>query len=403
MDPLRVVRLLVALALVAWLPLPVRAASPAQEGSSPPVGYSRVQAAGVWVHVVTVDLASPDVEIRPLLAPEGGARRFATLVADAQPVAAITGTFFDPPTATVLGNLVEDGHLVREGWMGSALRIDHDGRGSLLPMKGDAGRFFDWSDTHFAVSSGPTLLEGGRIALNPWAEGFTDPGVFRAARRSALGLTKRNKMLMVSVATPITLGRLARVMLALGADRAINLDGGTSSALYFGGSHIVRPGRMLTNAVGVFVRRRERGTQAAQPARALAHYEKGLALLPTDPLRARAQFLRAVSLDPREARAWSALGSAQERLGMRADAITSLVRASALYLEEGKPLSAAELARRATTRAPKRGDAWLALARADLRLDRPSTAKAALKKVLALHPGHPEATRLLKAATRPAR
>lgn len=398
MDTLRLVRFLVVLILVGLLATPTWAASPAQEGASPPVGYSRVRAAGVWVHVVTVDLSSPDVEVRPLLAPEGGARRFATLVAEAQPVAAITGTFFDPPTATVLGNLVEDGHLVREGWMGSALRIDHDGKGSLLPMKGQAGRFFDWSDTHFAVSSGPTLLEGGRIALNPWAEGFSDPGVFRAARRSALGLTRRNKMLMVNVATPITLRQLARVMQALGADRAINLDGGTSSALYFGGSHVVKPGRLLTNAVGVFVRRRERGTQAAQPARALAHYEKGLALLPTDSLKARAQFLRALSLDPKEARAWSALASAQQGLGMRADAITSLVRASALYLEEGKPLSAAEVARRATARSPRRGDAWLALGRAELRLERPTAAKAALKKVLALHPGHPEALRLLEEA-----
>ena len=39
--------------------------------------------------------------------------------------------------------------------------------------------YFDWSQTEFAVSSGPTLVENGRIALNPWAEGFSDPAVYR--------------------------------------------------------------------------------------------------------------------------------------------------------------------------------------------------------------------------------
>lgn len=386
---------LVVLVLLLLTP-GVQAATPAQDGASPPVGYSRAQAAGVWVHVVTADLNSPDVEVRPLLAPEGQTRRFVDLVAAAQPVAALTGTFFDPRSATVLGNLVEDGHLVREGWMGSALRIDHDGRGSLLPLKGQAGRFFDWSGTHFAVSSGPTLLEGGRIAFNPWAEGFTDPGVFAAAPRSALGLTPKNKLLLVSVATPVSLRRLALIMRDLGADRAINLDGGTSSALYFGGSHIVRPGRRLTNAVGVFVRQRSPVTRAADPGRALAHYVKGLALLPTDALRARAQFLRAISLDPAEARAWSALAAAQARLGMRAASVGSLVRASRLYLDEGKPESAVAVARRAVHRNGARGDAWLALARASIRLERHAQARQALKKVLTLHPGHPEATRLLQ-------
>lgn len=239
------------LALLPLLALFLRA--PASDGAGLAVGYARSQVAGVWTHVVTVDLNAPGVEVRPLVPPAARRERFGRLVGRARPVAAINGTFFDPPSGAVLGSLVHEGALVREGWLGSAIRIDLDGMGSLLPLKRRSGRHFDWSDTRFAISSGPTLIQDGVLALNPKAEGFRDRSVYRAARRSALGLTGGNKLLLVSISRAITLKRLALAMRALGCRDAVNLDGGTSSALYYRGRHLVRAGRALTNAVGVFV------------------------------------------------------------------------------------------------------------------------------------------------------
>lgn len=220
----------------------------------PAVSYTRPKVAGVWAHVVTVDLNAPGVQVRPLVPPSAAKERFGRLVGREQPVAAINGTFFDPPSGVVLGSIVQDGDLIREGWLGSAIRIDEDGLGSFLPMKRKPGSHFDWSSTQFAISSGPTLVEEGEVRLNPRAEGFRDPAVYRAARRSALGLTEGNKLLLVSVSKPVSLKRLALMMQGLGAWHAVNLDGGTSSALYYRGKHIVRAGRALTNAVGVFLK-----------------------------------------------------------------------------------------------------------------------------------------------------
>jgi len=48
------------------------------------------------------------------------------------------------------------------------------------------------------------------------------------------------------------LRRLAMLMAGLGARDAINLDGGTSSALYHNGKMITKPGRGMTNCLMVF-------------------------------------------------------------------------------------------------------------------------------------------------------
>jgi len=70
--------------------------------------------------------------------------------------------------------------------------------------------------------------------------------------RAALGLTATNKLLLVTIARPITLSRLAKLMKALGARDAINLDGGTSTAIAYRGRVLHRPGRRLTNVLLVY-------------------------------------------------------------------------------------------------------------------------------------------------------
>jgi len=52
--------------------------------------------------------------------------------------------------------------------------------------------------------------------------------------RSALGLTKDNKLLMVTVSSA-KIEDLATIMQKLGAYNAMNIDGGASSGLYYKG------------------------------------------------------------------------------------------------------------------------------------------------------------------------
>jgi len=54
---------------------------------------------------------------------------------------------------------------------------------------------------------------------------------------------------------PIYLGRLAKVMQAMGCSEAMNLDAGTSTGFYYNGTTLARPGRKLTNMIVVYGRK----------------------------------------------------------------------------------------------------------------------------------------------------
>jgi len=56
----------------------------------------------------------------------------------------------------------------------------------------------NWSDYATAVYAGPRLVSNGTVAVYPRAEGFRDGGLFRKAHRSAVGVTRYNKLLLVS-------------------------------------------------------------------------------------------------------------------------------------------------------------------------------------------------------------
>jgi hypothetical protein len=110
-----------------------------------------------------------------------------------------------------------------------------------------------WLAVGEAVGAGPRLVRDGEIAVDPLSEGFQDPKILDdRAMRSAIGITKTGKLLLVTAAGP-AIGELAVLMRSLGAVQAMNLDGGGSSGLYCNGQILTRPGRPLSNAL-VFVR-----------------------------------------------------------------------------------------------------------------------------------------------------
>jgi hypothetical protein len=92
-----------------------------------------------------------------------------------------------------------------------------------------------------AVQGGPELVRDGRVYI-PYAwEGFGGGFTFIRTARSAIGITKTRKIVMVSVDrrtrknSGMNLPELASLMRSLGAQHAMNLDGGGSTTLVVGG------------------------------------------------------------------------------------------------------------------------------------------------------------------------
>lgn len=106
------------------------------------------------------------------------------------------------------------------------------------------------------VGGGPRLVAGGRIRVRAGAEGFSPLsapwfyGSFVAARhpRTLAGLRPDGTLLLVAVdgrrpgwSAGVSLPEAARVMRALGAREALNLDGGGSTAMTVRGRVVSRP------------------------------------------------------------------------------------------------------------------------------------------------------------------
>jgi len=216
------------------------------------VGYETRQAAGLRLHVVTVNLNDRDTHITLIVSQRGlgSSEPFASMLSRARPTAAITGTFFCVRTCLPTGDLVIDGRRIHRGVVGPAIAITPDNRAVYIPFRCTSGGYKGKYTS--AIGGGPALVRGGKVALDPKAQGFVHVSLLRPCARTAVGITRGNKLLLVAVSRPTRLGELARAMQALGALHAVSMDGGGSAALAYRGSVIVRPRRALTNVLAVY-------------------------------------------------------------------------------------------------------------------------------------------------------
>lgn len=223
--------------------------------------FARPVVAGVRANVVIVDMTNPRLMVRPVVAgrpscfAKNRLRTFSSMVKVTHCLAAINGTFFDPKTFRTLGTMVYRGRLFYEGYVGNALVLDRGRRWHFMKLYNRDSQSVDWSPYLFGIAAGPTLVCKGRISLNPRDEGFHDPRVYRNASRSAIGYRRNGELLLVTVHRKVSLRRLARMMQTLGAVYALNLDGGSSSGLYYKGKWITKPRRKLTNILAVTLER----------------------------------------------------------------------------------------------------------------------------------------------------
>jgi hypothetical protein len=220
--------------------------------SASSVSYSKQVVLSVPVNVVYVNLNDRSVKVTVAISKSGrgSSESAASIIGRTKPVAAITGTFFDTVSLLPTGDIVIGGIDAHEGCVGPALCITSDNRAQIIPDKFRARRANGNYET--VIAGGPTLVDAGKPSLNPRAEGFSDPALFRLAQRTAIGITGANKLLLVSVNRSVSMHKMARIMVKLEAAQAILLDGGSSTALYANGHLISRPGRRLTNLLLVY-------------------------------------------------------------------------------------------------------------------------------------------------------
>ena len=99
------------------------------------------------------------------------------------------------------------------------------------------------------ISAGPFLVNNGLVITDYISQGYKESKITTgAAQRSALGITKDNKLILVT-GSNLTMNQLAHVMKSLNCDKAMNLDGGASSGLYAKGKMITTPGRKLNTVL----------------------------------------------------------------------------------------------------------------------------------------------------------
>ncbi|WP_327233280.1 phosphodiester glycosidase family protein [Streptomyces sp. NBC_01317] len=153
------------------------------------------------------------------------------------------------------GGTVPAGGSVLQGIGGAADWLSaHSRAGEQISVREDirdtSGRRIELGAHDSVVSAAPTLVRNGRIAVDAATEGTLDPldlsfgFAWSNVRqpRTLAGVDAHGRLLLVTVdgrqpgvSEGFTLAEAAEFMRSLGAEQALNLDGGGSSAMVVGG------------------------------------------------------------------------------------------------------------------------------------------------------------------------
>lgn len=226
------------------------------------------------INVITVDLADPKLKIitaaaKPHPAPDRdkktahhGAQPLAKFVHDHNGFAGINGTYFCagggcgaanyyfyPIYDTPTGALVNASEL--KYWTtGPIMVFDENNKFYYFKDSREFKSLADFESTYgvkiqAAIGNKPRLIENYMNLLIEWD--IDEKQKTTKSARNAIAY-KDNKIYLV-VARSATVPELADIMKAMGAEYAVNLDGGGSAALYYDGEYMVRPGRDAPNAI----------------------------------------------------------------------------------------------------------------------------------------------------------
>lgn len=115
----------------------------------------------------------------------------------------------------------------------------------------------EWSNVTQAVSGGPLLLKEGKFAFDLKAEKFPVSWTgSHITRRTAVGITADDHLLMATFEGPHSLYDVAKFFLKHGCTEAMNLDGGGSTTMVVNGNTVTRNAndsqRRVAVALGLF-------------------------------------------------------------------------------------------------------------------------------------------------------
>ena len=205
-------------------------------------GEEKIFDAEEFVNVLVVDQKKAKRRFA-LTALEGKLRRTSLAALDSGAIVAINGSFYNtrPPYNSVC-YLKINGEVIfeRSGKMGDrdggAVLIDDRGRVSVEQGDPDDPQWVSTRTEPSIIGSGPMMLQDGqRIDMGT--------GAFVTLRhpRTAIG-TSGNKVYLVTVdgrskgnSLGVNLNELANILKWLGAENALNLDGGGSTTMYIEG------------------------------------------------------------------------------------------------------------------------------------------------------------------------
>ncbi len=136
--------------------------------------------------------------------------------------------------------------------------------GGNLFWDGRSMIYFDGAGAHYkqnakdfggglsaGIVNNPGLLDGGNVQIDDSQSGLSDKqrGVGTKVGIGVRGSTN----VMIVIARNVNMQQFAYVFKSLGADSALNLDTGGSTALYYNGRYLAGPGRNIPNAI-IFAR-----------------------------------------------------------------------------------------------------------------------------------------------------
>lgn len=243
--------------LIHWLTFPATSQSE--------ISYQVYQQPNSTVHVITIP-ADSNYLITPQISTVGNLQTLDSFVTEHKAIASINGGYFDPNNTKTTSYIIQQGELVADPRTNERLIDNPDLKiymGKIL-NRGEFRRYICNSKNHYditfhyspippncelkdAIGAGPQILpidrsvtegfvahdETGKVIRN--AIGTTSPNA-----RSAIAITEKGDIILVMVAQSpgklgMSLADLGDFLQDLGVVKAINLDGGSSSALHYQG------------------------------------------------------------------------------------------------------------------------------------------------------------------------
>lgn len=188
------------------------------------------------VHVLEIDPGVEGVDVRPV---DGeGCERTSSMGARTGAVGGVNGGFFGSGCVSVSLLKIDGTLLATNGRDRTSLGLDTAGGFHVQPVAAGAG----WPAMRHALGGGPNLVspDPGGAVVDVTDEGFGWEA--EAHPRTALGTTPEGDLVLVTFdgrsrhGAGVDLYDLAQYFLWLGADRAMNLDGGGSTTMFVAGA-----------------------------------------------------------------------------------------------------------------------------------------------------------------------